>query len=97
MSLIVSDVVVSKNGRDEGKTFYVVGIQDDYALIADGRTRRLEKPKLKKQKHLRFVQHGDGRTAEKLRKGEHVSNGEIRRELQSLEATHEEEGGMHNG
>lgn len=97
MSLIVSDVVVSLNGRDSGNTFFVVGVDGDYALIADGRVRRLERPKRKKQKHLKFVRHGEGRVADKLRSGEHVSNGDIRRALQSAINAPEVEGGMHSG
>lgn len=97
MSLIVSDVVLSTSGRDSGNTFFVVGVDGDYALIADGKVRRLEKPKRKKQKHLSFVRHGDGRIAEKLRSGERVSNGDIRRALQSAINAPEAEGGMHNG
>lgn len=97
MSLIVSDVVVSINGRDSGKTFFVTGVDGDYALIADGKVRRLEKPKRKKQKHLKFVRHGEGRIAEKLRTGDRVSNGDIRRALQSAINAPEAEGGMHIG
>lgn len=95
--MIVSDVVVSINGRDSGKSFFVVGVDDNYALIADGKVRRLEKPKRKKQKHLSFVRHGEGRIADKLRTGERVSNGDIRRALQSGINAPEAEGGMHNG
>lgn len=51
--LKVGQVVRSKNGRDAGKVFIVVSIVDDkYVHIVDGRRRRLEKPKLKKIKHL---------------------------------------------
>jgi len=82
----VSDIVESLNGRDSGKLFYVVSIEDEYVLIADGKGRKLEKPKRKKQKHMRLVASGDGRTAEKLRIGEKVQNSEIRRALAAFAA-----------
>ena len=77
----ISDLVRSKNGRDAGKTFFVIGADGEMALIADGRARRLENPKRKKVKHLEFLAVSSGRTAEKLRQGERVTNSEIRRAI----------------
>ena len=49
-------VVVSKAGRDEGRTFLVIAsLDDEYVLIADGKTHRTEKPKKKKRKHLKLA------------------------------------------
>lgn len=45
-------VVLSKAGRDQGLYFAVLGIEGDMALIANGKERRVAKPKAKKQKHL---------------------------------------------
>ena len=94
---MVADVVQSRNGRDGGNTFFVVSLDGDYAYICDGKIRRFEKPKRKKQHHLSFVARGEGRVAQKLRSGDRVSNGEIRRALQSRINAAEAEGGMHNG
>lgn len=46
-------IVRSIAGRDRERFFVVFDIQDDYALIADGELRPLEKKKRKKLKHLR--------------------------------------------
>lgn len=97
MSFEVSDIVLSLNGRDAGKAFFVIAVDGDYALIADGRGRRLEKPKRKKLKHLSLYKKDDGRTAQKLRRGEKVTNGEIRRAIADRSEKPEAEGGMHNG
>lgn len=48
MDIERADIVISLNGRDTGKRFYVLDIQDGYALLCDGKTRRVEKPKRKK-------------------------------------------------
>ena len=95
MTLSVGDVVKSVNGRDTGNEFFVVNIDGQYAWIADGKGRRLEKPKKKKLKHLQFIAKGECRTAEKLRSGEKATNNELRRSLRKHDgADREEQGGM---
>jgi len=48
----IGQIVISKAGRDRGVVFVVVGIDGEYVLLADGKTRRLENPKRKKDKHI---------------------------------------------
>lgn len=49
----VGSVVFSRAGRDQGSYYLVIEVVDDnYVKIADGDHRRLNKPKLKKTKHL---------------------------------------------
>lgn len=81
MELRISDIVVSLNGRDAGNKFFVVDMEDGYAGIADGKGRRIEKPKRKKIKHLRLAGRSENRAAEKLRSCEKVTNNELRRAL----------------
>ncbi|MGM9521944.1 MAG: hypothetical protein ACI3VB_05640 [Oscillospiraceae bacterium] len=97
MEIVKADVVMSVRGRDSGELFYVMQSDGEYALIVNGRDRRLEKPKKKKLKHLQFVESGEGRAAQKLREGERLANSEIRRELASKAASLEVKGGMHIG
>ena len=77
----IADIVISKNGRDAGKRFIVVGLDDEYSLIADGKSRRYEKPKKKKNKHLEFADKADSQIAERLTEGGKITNNEIRRFL----------------
>lgn len=81
MNISVGCVVKSLNGRDEGKNFYVTQTEGEYAYLADGKGRRLEKPKKKKIKHLKVESDAASRVADKLRAGEKVSNNELRRAL----------------
>ncbi len=47
-------VVTSTQGRDRKRSFVVLAPpEDDYVMMADGCTRKLEHPKKKKMKHLR--------------------------------------------
>ena len=52
MSLEIGTLVVSCTGNDKGRAFAVIGMSDSYLILADGRKRRLEKPKQKKVKHI---------------------------------------------
>ena len=81
--IVKADIVISINGRDKDKRFIVIGSEDEYSLIADGKGRRYEKPKRKKNKHLKFEDRATGLHAEKLIGGEKVTNNEIRRFLAS--------------
>ena len=90
----VSDIVISLNGRDAGKRFIVINTEDEYSLIADGKGRRYEKPKRKKNKHLKFEEKANSLIAEKLIAGEKITNNEIRRYLAEYTAVSNSEGGM---
>lgn len=90
----ISDIVISLNGRDAGKCFFVVSADSQYVYLADGRGRRVEAPKKKKRKHVRLVST-DTVLAEKLRKGEKITNNELRRALSDKDSAHcGESGGM---
>ena len=82
--LTIADVVVSTAGRDAGSLFYVLEADETYLLLADGKGRRIEKPKRKKRKHTNKVLRSDTRVAEKLRLGDKVLNSELRRDLAYL-------------
>ena len=82
--ITVSDVVVSTAGRDQGDWFYVIAEDPIYLLLANGKDRPLDKPKRKKRKHVQKVLRSETRVAEKLRHGDKVLNGELRRDLAFL-------------
>ena len=52
MEYCIGQIVYSKAGRDCGKEFVVVAIEDEYLYLSDGATRKLESPKKKKLKHI---------------------------------------------
>ena len=80
----LSDVVISLRGRDQGELYYVIGKQEDFLLLANGKNRTLEEPKRKKQKHVEKVLRSETRVAAKLLSGDKVLNGELRRDLASF-------------
>ena len=66
LTMIPGRVVLSTQGRDEGRYFIVLEVIDEqFVLMADGLTRKLAHPKKKKVKHLRpkpIVVNVDGST-----------------------------------
>ena len=81
MDISKSDIIESLAGRDKGKYFYVMDVEDNYVLIADGKGRKLENPKRKKLKHVRRVSRTETRVATKILNGDKVLNSELRRDL----------------
>ena len=84
MEVDKSSLIVSKAGRDQGQLFYVIDADEQYVYLADGKSRKLEKPKRKKRKHVEQVPRTESRIAEKIRNGEKVLNSELRKELASF-------------
>ena len=80
-SILEADIVISTAGREKGKPFLVYVVEGNEVLLIDGKYRRLENPKRKNVKHVRFVQRSDTRVAQKIRAGEHITNSEVRKAL----------------
>ena len=80
----ISDVVVSTAGRDAGEWFYVIAEDPIFLYLANRKDRSLDKPKRKKRKHVQKVLRSETRVADKLRRGDKVLNGELRRDLAFL-------------
>lgn len=78
----VGDIVYSKAGRDKGSLFVVMTVDGEYVYISNGSSRKSDKPKKKKIKHLKFAYGNSAYLSNKLIKGEKVTNTELRRELQ---------------
>ena len=81
MDVSKSDIIESLAGRDKGKLFYVIEVEENFVLIADGKGRKLENPKRKKLKHVRRVTRTETRVALKIQNGDKVLNSELRRDL----------------
>ena len=79
--LNISDVVASTAGRDQGSLFYVIGTDEEFLMLANGKDRTLEKPKKKRRKHIKKVLRSETRVAAKLIQGDKVLNSELRRDL----------------
>ena len=80
-------IVRSTAGHDKGQLFCVAGVdQTDCRLqLADGKRRRLERPKRKKLGHVKVLTPGeepfDHPVIRRLQQGQPVSDRELRRAL----------------
>ena len=81
LTMIHGRVVLSTQGRDEGRYFIVLEVIDEsFVLMADGLTRKLDHPKKKKIKHLRpkpILVNVDGSTLP----NKHLQDSDLRRYL----------------
>ena len=81
MEIEKSNIVRSEAGRDKGKLFFVLSVEGEYLLLADGKARKAESPKRKKRRHVLFVAADKTRLSEKIKSGEKITNSELRRTL----------------
>jgi len=79
----LGQVVTSIAGRDADKRFIVIKVIDEsYVFISDGDLRRIEKPKKKKVKHLRFTEEIIESIHDKLEMKLKITNSEIKKALE---------------
>jgi ribosomal protein L14E/L6E/L27E len=81
LEIDLGSVVCSKAGRDKGKFFFVVALEQEYAYLVDGDTRKADRPKKKKLKHLQKTNYISDFISEKLRTIGKVTNSEVRKAL----------------
>lgn len=67
-------VVYSLSGHDKNTFMAVVGEKEGYILLADGKRRPLERPKLKNIKHIKVTDY-------QIQKEQLISNKSLRRAL----------------
>lgn len=81
MAYTKGEIVLSLKGHDAGGLFCVLDAQDGFALIADGKGRKLAAPKRKRESHLRGVGTSAHPAILGLQRGESVSNRALRQAL----------------
>ena len=81
--LEIGQFVKSKAGRDKDRVFIVIEIVDEqFVKVADGDIRKLEKPKLKKVKHLKKLSEFSQEVNEKILTDKKVNNATLRKEVE---------------
>ena len=75
----IGRVVISKCGRDQGRLFLVTGeIDEDFVLIADGDSRKIDRQKKKRRKHLKPTPTLSEQLRERIITGDMPEDFEIR-------------------
>ena len=93
MNIAESNIVKATAGRDAGKFFFVLVVQGDFLLLADGKHRRVENPKRKRQKHVALVGESHSLVAEKIRSGEKITNSELRKAIAAISGGNQDQEG----
>ena len=81
MEIAKANIVLSDAGRDRGKLFFVMSLEGEFLLLADGKSRKVEAPKRKKRKHVRLVSDKELEVSTKIKGEEKITNSELRRAL----------------
>ncbi len=84
----VSSIVLSLNGRDKEKLFFVVHTDENYVWLSDGKSRKLSKPKCKKVSHVLLISDSAPQTALGIRE-KTIRNKELIKALAVFKAERE--------
>ena len=72
-------LAISRAGHDCGQTYMIIAFDNEYAYLADGKIKFLEKPKKKRWKHIQIIKKvSDQELAERLKTGQNVTNVEVK-------------------
>lgn len=78
----LGQIVFSKCGRDQGKPFIVVSIEEEYVYLVDGNLRKVDNPKLKKKKHIQSTLTINEWIKQKIIEENRLTNSDVRRALE---------------
>ena len=78
----LGQIVFSKCGRDQGKPFIVVSIEEEYVYLVDGALRKVDSPKLKKKKHIQRTLTTIEWIKQKIIEENRLTNSDVRRALE---------------
>jgi ribosomal protein L14E/L6E/L27E len=100
----VGQVVISKRGKDAGRTYVIVSFlgvdgQDENRLaLADAERFNVNRPKLKNPKHVKPTSYVVSEVAARVEAGKNIDRGELCRLLESVCAqASERKGRVANG
>lgn len=79
-----AQIVRSLRGHDSGALFCVMDADGDRLLLADGKRRRVSRPKRKNARHVASAGEWEHPTLEKLRAGQAVGDRELRAVLAEI-------------
>ena len=88
MDIVKANVVISTAGRDKGEPFFVLGTEGDFLLLADGKTRPVER-----RKHAKLYRSDGGSLSGRIRSSEQITNSELRKAIAALRGGNQDQEG----
>lgn len=80
MKFEIADIVVSTAGRDIGCSYFVWGYENDKVLLVNGRSKKINNPKRKSEKHIVFKQKSYD-VLDKIKNDEKINDAFLRKVL----------------
>lgn len=77
----IGELVQSAAGHDKSKYFIVTALDDEFVYLCDGKSRKADKPKKKKRKHVKKTGLFCGWAAESPEK---INNTSVRKAVSGL-------------
>ena len=93
MDIVKANIVTSTAGRDKGEAFFVLATEGDFLLLADGKTRPVERPKRKRRKHAKLYRSDGGSLSGGIRSSEQITNSELRKAIAALRGGNQDQEG----
>ena len=93
MDIARSNIVKSIAGRDAGSLFFVLATEGDFLLLADGKTRPVERPKRKRRKHAALLRADGGVVSQRIRSNESITNSELRKAIAAIRGSDQDQEG----
>lgn len=90
MSIKPGDFVIAASGREKGKCFVVLSVENQFLYLCDGKNRKVSNPKKKKIKHIEYAGPANIDVCEKLQDG--ITDKVIRRALSEFKGNLTAEG-----
>ena len=83
---MIGCMAISLAGHDRNKIYLIVGEEDEYVYLADGRVRSCRHPKKKNKKHIQVIKkYRNPVVAEKLFQGESIDVSIIIQEVRACQ------------
>lgn len=80
---MLGEFATSKAGHDKDRLYMIVGEEEEWVYLCDGRLRGVEHPKKKKKKHIQII-HSSGRGCVDTKHATEPSGGERRDQQTNL-------------
>jgi ribosomal protein L14E/L6E/L27E len=82
----LGQIVYSKSGRDSGNAFIITEFNNDYVWLADGKIRKLDKPKKKKKIHIQITKTINADIRYKLENKLYLLDADLRKALAEFDS-----------
>ena len=93
MDIVKANIVTSTAGRDKGEVFFVLATEGDFLLLADGKTRPVERPQRTRRKHAKRYRADGGSLSGRIRSSEQITNSELRKAIAALRGGNQDQEG----